>query len=277
MNRSSPRAARLLETVATCRVRRWKDGRSQAAEDAVAVEEPLEIRVETRSIAVVMRTPGHDEELAVGFLVSEGILRDVSELRAIRPHPRNRAGNILDVFLADGSAVDVARLTRHVFASSSCGLCGVATIGAVRRQFPKITDRHRISAASLLAMPERLRPFQSAFASTGGLHAAAVLDRNGALLALREDVGRHNAVDKVVGRLVLDRRLPEPGSVLWVSGRASFELVQKALAARIPILAAVGAPSSLAVEFAKASGQTLIGFLRDGRFNVYAGPGRIVR
>ncbi|MGE3312890.1 MAG: formate dehydrogenase accessory sulfurtransferase FdhD, partial [Limisphaerales bacterium] len=233
------------------------------------------IRVETRSIAVVMRTPGHDEELAAGFLLSEGILRDRAALRSVRPHPRNAHGNVVDAHLADGVKVDLSRFTRHVFASSSCGLCGVATLEAVRRQFRKVVDRTPVSIATMRELAGRLGSLQEGFAATGGLHAAALVAPDGRVLAMREDVGRHNAVDKVVGRLFLDGLLPVAGGVLWVSGRASFEIVQKALAAGIPVIAAVGAPSSLAIDFARANGQTLVGFLRDGRFNVYSGPRRL--
>lgn len=264
--------------VSTCEVVRWTHGRKRgAAQDSLAVEEPLEIRVDTRSLAVVMRTPGHDEELAAGFLLSEGVLSTRASLGAIRRHPRNSLGNVLDVFLAEGHAIEWERFTRHVFVSSSCGLCGTSTLEAVRRQFPRIRDRNRVLADEIQRLPERVRAAQVGFSATGGSHAAALFDGEGRLRVLREDVGRHNAVDKVIGRLFLDGDLPLPGAVLWVSGRASFELVQKALAAGIPTLAAVGAPSSLAVELARRNGQTLVGFLRDDRFNVYAGSARIVR
>ena len=264
--------------VSACKVARWIGGQKQGvASDPLAVEEPLEIRVDTRSLAVVMRTPGHDDELAAGFLLSEGVLASRAALRSVRRHPRNASGNVLDVFLAEGQAPDLDRFTRHVFVSSSCGLCGTATVDAVRRQFPRIRDRSRISPEAIRQMSERVREAQVGFASTGGSHAAALFDREGRLRVLREDVGRHNAVDKVIGRLFLDDALPVAGAVLWVSGRASFELVQKALAAGIPTLVAVGAPSSLAVELARKNGQTLVGFLRGDRFNVYAGPGRIAK
>jgi len=271
-----PSAAATHPGVTSCVVRRWGKGERRGPQsDSVAVEEPLEIRIETRSIAVVMRTPGHDEELAAGFVLSEGILRERSALRGVKRHPRNKLGNVVDVFLADGLKLDLERFTRHVFASSSCGLCGVATIDAVRRQFPKIVDRTRVPAAMLHGLGARLGGVQEGFSATGGLHAAALFASDGRLLVLREDIGRHNAVDKVIGRMFLDGLLPVAGGVLWVSGRASFEILQKALAAQIPVIAAVGAPSSLAIELAQANGQTLVGFLRDGRFNVYAGPRRL--
>jgi len=254
-------------------IHRWERGRLRALRDQLAVEEPLEIRVDTRSVAVVMRTPGHDEELAAGFLLTEGLIRRRDELREVRQHPRNRAGNVVDAFLAPEVTVDFARLTRHVFAASSCGLCGKTSIAAVRQQFPIARSRFTVSPELLLSLPERMRAAQTTFAATGGLHAAALFTNEGDLLCLREDIGRHNAVDKVLGRAFLDAATPLDRHVLLVSGRASFEIVQKSLAAGVGFLAAVSAPSSLAVEFARANGQTLVGFLREGRFNVYAGKG----
>jgi len=257
-------------------VRRW-NGRAllRSEPDAVAAEEPLEIRLETRPVAVIMRSPGHDEELAAGFLVSEGLLRDRSQLREIRPYPRNADGNVLDVHLAEGVSANLAGLTRQVFASSSCGLCGRTSIESLRRRFPRIRDRFAVDPEVLMSLPERLRAGQTGFSATGGLHGAALLDVRGGLRFLREDVGRHNAVDKLVGRAFLDGALPLRETLLLVSGRVSFEIVEKALAAGIALVAAVSAPSSLAVSLARSSGMTLVGFLRDGRFNVYAGAGRI--
>ena len=239
------------------------------------MEEPLEIRIDTRSISVTLRTPGHDDELAAGFLVGEGLLRAPTDLRGIRPHPRNPLGNVVDVFLADSVTCDFASLTRHVFASSSCGLCGRASIDALRRRFPAATHDFEVDPVVLLGLPGRLREAQAGFAASGGLHAAALFGPDGRLWVVREDVGRHNAVDKVIGRRFLDGGFPLGPSVLLVSGRVSFEILQKALAAGIAMVAAVSAPSSLAVEFAAESGQTLVGFLREGRFNVYAGARRI--
>ena len=259
------------------RIVRWQDGHSVTAADRLAPEEPLEIRVDSRSVSVTMRTPGHDPELAVGFLVTEGIIRRRDEVRDIRTSPRNRAGNVVDVLLAPEVQVDFARLTRHVFASSSCGLCGKASIAAVRRQFARVTPGFKVTPETLLALPDRMRAAQTTFAATGGLHAAALFTATGELLVLREDVGRHNAVDKVLGRAFLDGLTPLHNHLLLVSGRTSFELMQKALAAGIALVAAVSAPSSLAVEFARANGQTLVGFLREGRFNIYAGRGRVQR
>ena len=235
-------------------------------EDQVAVEEPLEIRLDGHPVAVVMRTPGHDEELAAGFLVTEGIVSSVDQLRKIEPRPEE---NRVLVFLADGVAVDLGRLTRHLFTGSSCGLCGKATLEAIFTDFPPIERRIEISDAVLLAAPAKLRAAQTTFESTGGLHAAGIFSADGELLVLREDIGRHNAVDKVIGHALLNG-IDLKSTILLVSGRLSFEIMQKALAARIPAVAAISAPSSLAVEFARKSGQTLIGFLRPPVFNRYS-------
>lgn len=244
--------------------------------DFLAPEEPLEIQVDTRPIAVTMRTPGHDEELALGFLVSEGLLTSAGQVRELRPYPRNRAGNALGVFLRPDVTVDLARLTRHVFASSSCGVCGKASIDAVRGQFPSVAaDRFEVAGEELLGWPDRLRAAQPVFAATGGLHAAGLFSADGELRVVREDVGRHNAVDKVLGHALRQGWLPLRGHVLLVSGRASFEILQKALAGGIAFVAAVSAPSDLAVRFARESAQTLVGFLREEGFNVYSGRQRI--
>lgn len=249
-------------------------GAPKRRRDELAVEEPLEIRVDTRSVSVTMRTPGHDDELAAGFLVTEGIVRKPQDIAEIKPYSRNERANVVDVFLADTARVDFSRLTRHVFVSSSCGLCGKASIEAVHQHFAPVRKRLNVERATLWAMARQLQARQETFAKTGGLHAAGVFTARGKLLVLREDVGRHNAVDKVIGHGLLNGGFPFGEHVLLVSGRASFEIMQKALAARIPIVAAVSAPSSLAVEFAEASGQTLVGFLREGRMNVYAGQSR---
>lgn len=243
--------------------------------DELAVEEPLEIQVDTRSVAVTMRTPGHDDELAAGFLLTEGIIRRREDVLKISPYVRNESGNVLDVFLAPGVTVDFARLTRNVYTSSSCGLCGKASIEAVHQQFKRVKSTAKISAKVLAQLPDKLRAAQEAFARTGGLHAAGLFNSRGRMLVLREDVGRHNAVDKVLGYALLNGRLPLNGHILMVSGRASFEILQKALAARVSIVAAVSAPSSLAVEFAAQSGQTLVGFLRGATMNIYSRPERV--
>jgi FdhD protein len=256
-------------------VLRYRDGEVSRAPDDLAHEEPLEIRVRGRAISVTMRTPGHDDELAAGFLLTEGLIRQTSDVLRIEPCDRNDEGNLLNVLLAPEVHVDFEKLTRHVFASSSCGLCGKATIDAVRATFPPVESVMAIDAATLLRMPDAMRGQQSTFDRTGGLHAAALFDRDGNLLVLREDVGRHNAVDKVIGHTLLNNLMPLDQHILVVSGRSSFEIVQKALAARISLIAAVSAPSSLAVQFAQENNQTLVGFLRDRRMNVYSHPQRI--
>ncbi len=247
---------------------------AELRDDVVAAEEPLEIRVGGHSVAVVMRTPGHDRELAAGFLVTEGILHrreEVLDMIYCRADGGAPEENILDVLLAPGTDVDLARLTRHVFTSSSCGICSKASIDAVRAQFPAIATPLAPSPAVLAGLPDQLRAAQAAFDRTGGLHASALFDAKGTLRVVREDVGRHNALDKVVGHAFFADGLPLAGSILLVSGRVSFEIMQKALAAGIPAVAAISAPTSAAVEFAHASGQVLVGFLRGERMNVYAG------
>lgn len=252
--------------------------------DTLAVEEPLEIRVASSPLAVTMRTPGHDVELATGFLVSEGIIADGGDVRtAIHCGGPGTGGeentyNVLDIALAPHVAPPSPDAARNFYTTSSCGVCGKASIEAV-----ETVSRHDVSAdpvtvdAALLAtFPDRLRERQAAFEKTGGLHAAALFDAaTGELLVVREDVGRHNAVDKVVGWAAQNGRLPLTGTVLQVSGRASFELVQKAVMAGIPVLAAVSAPSSLAAELADDQGLTLVGFLRGNSMNVYSGAQRI--
>lgn len=271
-------AERMKEKAATESryVLRWQDDTTPArVKDELAVEEPLEIQVDTQSVVVTMRTPGHDHELAAGFLLSEGLIKSPREILKIVPYIRNLSGNVLDVFLAAGVTVDFSQLTRHVFASSSCGLCGKASIESVHRHFKRVKSSVKIPVNRIASLPEELRKGQSAFDSTGGLHAAGLFTASGKLLVLREDVGRHNAVDKVLGYALLNDLLPLDKHVLVVSGRASFEIMQKALAARLPIVAAVSAPSSLAVQFAVESGQTLLGFVRGDRLNIYSHPERI--
>ena len=251
---------------------RLRAGRAlEPAADVVATEEPLEIRIEGRSIAVVMRTPGHDEELAAGFLLTEGVVKRAEDLFEISvcPSRSDGKGNVVDVLLS-GIAVDWDSLTRHVFASSSCGLCGKATVDAVFQSFPKVAGAWSIPSSVLRSLPDKLRAAQSTFDQTGGLHASGIFDLDGNLLVLREDVGRHNALDKVLGFALRESLLPLDRCVLMVSGRVSFEIMPKALAGGIPFLAAVSAPSSLAVQFAEQSGQTLVGFLRGDSMNVYA-------
>ena len=264
---------------ASTEILRWRAGNAPRAEmDDVAREEPLEIRVDGRSVAVTMRTPGHDKELAAGFLLSEGLILKKGDLREIA-HDRGceveHGENILNIFLSPEVEIDFKRLTRHVFASSSCGVCGKASIGAVHQHFAPVESRFAVAMEKIIRMPGLLREAQEIFSKTGGLHAAAIFDRNERLLVLHEDVGRHNALDKVLGFGLFENVLPFDSHVLLVSGRASFEIMQKALAGGIPIVCAVSAPSSLAVEFARESGQTLVGFLRGDTMNIYSHPERI--
>ena len=258
----------------------WKRGEGARERiDALAREEPLEIRIRGRSVAVTLRTPGHDRELAAGFLLAEGVLAQRSDVLEIALCSQGATGereNILNVFLASSVAVDFEKLTRHVFASSSCGICGKASIESVHQHFPPVDSLATVSTTILLQLPPLLRSSQCTFDQTGGLHAAGVFSSKADLIVSREDVGRHNAVDKVLGHAFLENLLPFDKHILMISGRASFEIMQKALAARIPIVAAVSAPSSLAVEFARESGQTLIGFLRDESMNIYSHPERVI-
>ena len=236
--------------------------------DLVAVEEPLEIRIGGRPVAVTMRTPGHDEELALGFCLSEG-LRPVSAALT-----DDLAANAVDV---EAPGFDPARLQRSFYTTSSCGVCGKGALEAVAVDAPRVASRLRVAADVLSALPDRLLAGQGAFAATGGLHATGLFDAAGALVQVREDVGRHNAMDKVIGRAFLDGFLPLTEFVLCLSGRISFELVQKAAVAGCPIVVAVGAPSSLAVELGRDRGITLCGFTRGGRMNVYSEAWRVGR
>ncbi|QNE36993.1 formate dehydrogenase accessory sulfurtransferase FdhD [Leifsonia shinshuensis] len=253
-------------------------------EDVLAVEEPLEIRVAGTPLSITMRTPGSDFDLAAGFLVSEGVISHGDQLSAIRFCAGDTADgentyNVLDVTLAPGVPRPDASLDRNFYMTSSCGLCGKASIDAVRTRsaHPVDADPVTVTDELLTTLPDRLREGQAMFEKTGGLHAAALFDAaTGTLLVLREDVGRHNAVDKVVGWALKEGRLPLSGTVLMVSGRASFELVQKASMAGIPILAAVSAPSSLAVDLGRELGLTVVGFLRGSSMVVYSGAERIV-
>ena len=264
-----------------------RDGQAQPTDDALAVEEPLEIRLmwgaghqpdRVQRLAVTMRTPGHDAELAVGFLVGEGVVRQPEDVVEAF-HTPLKAGaadpNVVVIRLADGVTVDARRLERHVYTTSSCGVCGKTSLEAVGvLRGPTLPEGPVLTPDIVSALPGTLRAQQEVFEQTGGLHAAALFTAEGELVCVREDVGRHNAVDKLVGSFFLDRQ-PVPQGVLLVSGRASFELAQKALLAGLPVLAAVGAPSSLAVDLAAEHGMTLLGFVREGRFNVYAGSQRL--
>jgi len=252
--------------------------------DELATEEPLEIRLATgnrvQSVAVTMRTPGNDFELAAGFLLAEHIIvrrEDISNMSyCVDPAvDREQRYNIVNVELAGAALPGIEHLERHFTMSSACGVCGKATLESLHTRSSPLDDEVRFNIAALMKLPEGMRGAQRVFASTGGLHAAAIFDETGALLALREDVGRHNALDKVLGWALLNRRIPLRGCAALVSGRASYELVQKSIMARLPVLCSVSAPSSLAVALAAEFNVTLIGFLRPPRANVYTGSQRL--
>lgn len=277
----------------------------QEESDELAIEEPLEIRVNHRSVSVTMRTPGHDEELALGFLLSEGILKKTGDWIRVQHYSRNQFGNVIDVFLNPDVDFDFQKLTRHVFGSSSCGLCGKATLESVLSISPPeiqcspgndsveaagyYSDSTSFNESALTESwidPKLLwkaldsvQQKQLRFQKTGGLHAASLLSPQGDVLLVREDVGRHNALDKILGQALKQGWIPlkRQQTILWVSGRISFELMQKAWAGGLEVIAGVSAPSSLAVEFARKTGMTLIGFLRENRMNVYHGDWRLIR
>ena len=261
------------------RVLRVRDGQVATARDHLVVEEPLELRVAGRTVGVTMRTPGHDTELAIGFCLTEGLVpgpEAVQTVRACAATGTEGEYNTLQVDLRPGVPPPDPSLERLQVTSSSCGVCGRASIDAVRvRCQPLTDDRTTVSAATLSALPDRVRAAQRLFELTGGLHAAGLADADGTLLCVREDVGRHNAVDKVIGWAATQGRLPLRGHVLLVSGRCSFELAQKAAVAGIPIVAAVSAPSSLAVTLGQELGLTIVGFLRGSGMNVYTGADRV--
>lgn len=275
------RPGRTVETAVT----RYADGSVQRGFDAVVTEEPLEVRLvagdRTQTLAVTMRTPGNDFELAAGFVWGEGIVREARDLRGISycvdpAVDAEQRYNIVNVALADAHLPDLARFERHFTMNSSCGVCGRANLEALRDLgVEPVRSDVRVPIDRIYALPERMREAQRVFSTTGGLHAAALFDAHGTALAVREDVGRHNAVDKIVGWGVLAGGRPEMGTTLMVSGRASYEIVQKAAVARIPIVASVSAPSSLAVDLARAFDITLVGFVRGTRANVYCGAERI--
>jgi FdhD protein len=254
-------------------IRRKPDGALEYVHDELTIEEPLEIRIGRKTLATTMRTPGHDDEIAAGFLLSEAIVRQPNEIAKISAARENTV--VVD--LADGVKVKLGSAQRFGTISSSCGICGKKSIEAIRQTFPSIRSTSvRIDIATLLSLPARLRDEQSDFARTGGIHAAGIFEVDGKLKIVREDIGRHNAVDKAIGRAFLDGLLPLDRHLLLVSGRASFEIVQKALAAGIPIVAAVSAPSTLAVNFTRENNQTLIGFLRPPSFNIYSHIERVI-
>ena len=251
--------------------------------DTVVVEEPLELRVNRKPLAVTMRTPGSDIDLVHGFLLTEGIVCHRNDIEAVRYcDSRDENGrntyNVLDVDLAPGVAVPATGVERNFYTTSSCGVCGKASLEAIRQQtrYPPGSDQTRVYSSTVTRLPDKLRGAQKVFRATGGLHAAGLFTAEGDLIALREDVGRHNAVDKIVGWATQNDHLPLNSTILLVSGRASFELTQKAVMAGIPILAAVSAPSSLAIDLARDAGVTLIGFLRGTRMNIYSHPARIL-
>ncbi|HKA13478.1 MAG TPA: formate dehydrogenase accessory sulfurtransferase FdhD, partial [Myxococcota bacterium] len=269
----------VAESVVDVGVVRFGAQSRRADRDAVAREEPLEIQIGGTPLAVVMRTPGHDAELALGFLLSERVIAAREDVLSVR-HCREVRGpeaadNVVRVVLAEGVSVDWEALRRNLYASSSCGVCGKATIDNALACAPPVDDASRFTAAFFPPLPDRLAAAQPGFARTGGLHAAGLFDAAGRLLAAREDVGRHNAVDKVLGWTLARRRWPLSGHALLVSGRISFEIVQKALAARIPVVAGVSAPSSLAIALAERAGIALVGFLRGSAFNVYGHASRV--
>lgn len=272
-------------------ISKHRGGQISAHADSVAVEEPLEIRLgyatpdgrATQSISITMRTPGNDEELAAGFLFTEAIIANAKDIASIEPcgppAPDSGNHNVIRVELRADVEVDLGRLKRHFYTTSSCGVCGKTSLDALKvlGQQPMAANTPTFSESTLLDMPGKLRAAQKTFDETGGLHAAGAFDSCGKLLVVMEDVGRHNAVDKVVGRLLLDNVLPATEFGMIVSGRASFELMQKTLVAGMPLLAAVSAPSSLAVDLAREFNMTLVGFLRGDGFNIYAGDSRLCR
>ena len=259
-------------------VAEWQDGGVRRFQDYLVAEEPLEIRLDGAPLNVTMRTPGHDLELAAGFLFTEGVIQfreQIAGLNYSKTEREEASGNIVEVTL-QGAEFDRERMQRNFFVASSCGICGKASIEAIRRGGIQPPNAElRVDPDLLCSLPDKLRAAQTIFGRTGGLHAAGLFSTEGELLALREDVGRHNAVDKIVGWALLEERLPLSDCLLMVSGRGGFEIVQKALAAGLPLLASVSAPSSLAVRLARELGLTLVGFLRGRRFIVYAGEARL--
>jgi FdhD protein len=267
-------------TTRTIDVVRVRAGERSAATDCAAAEEPLEVRLHGRPFAVIMRTPGADRELAAGFLFAERVVTAADDLGAIRhctDPDAAEAANVIDVTLTDASRVDAAFAEkRQVTTSSACGMCGRRTIDSLASDVAPLAAEWTIPPAALPPLPGRLRAVQSVFEETGGLHAAGLFTRDGTLLDAAEDVGRHNAVDKIVGRMLMRDALPLSECLLFVSGRTSFEIIQKAVFAGIPLVASVSAPSSLAIDLADRMGITLAGFVRGDAFNIYAHPGRVL-
>ena len=283
LQKTSDRARRASKT--KTRVRVVEDGKMRVRPDTLATEEPMEIRLitggERQTVAITMRTPGADFELAAGFLYGEGIVKNSDNIAKISycvdsDLDAAQQYNIVNVELRGGREYDLRPLERHFYTSSACGVCGKASLEQLElRGCPVALPGPEVSAETLYSLPAKLREAQGLFDATGGLHAAALFDEEGNLVALREDVGRHNATDKLVGWALLENRLPLSGHIVMVSGRSSFEILQKCLTAGVPFVCAISAPSSLAVDVAREFGMTLVGFLRERRFNVYAGQERV--
>lgn len=273
--------ARTPRSVDLTQVTEWNDGAAARKEDYLAAEEPLEIRIGENPLSVTMRTPGHDLELAAGFLFTEGLVQRREQIIALENETSDddgKRGNVVRAEVAAEALPDFEKLRRHFFAASSCGICGKASIDAVRSRLLRTPNPNfRVEPKLIVSLPDALRSEQDVFERTGGLHAAALFDVHGHLLIVREDIGRHNAVDKVVGWALLNDHIPLSDCILLVSGRGGFEIIQKAIVAGIPVVASVSAPSSLAVQLARELRLTLIGFLRGKRFVVYAGEDRVAK
>jgi FdhD protein len=273
--------ARTSRSVDLTQVTEWNDGAVARKDDYLAAEEPLEIRIGENPLSVTMRTPGHDLELAAGFLFTEGLVQRREQIIALANATNDddgKRGNVVRAEVAAEALPDFDKLRRHFFAASSCGICGKASIDAVRSRLLRTPNPNfRVEPKLIVRLPDALRSEQNVFERTGGLHAAALFDGRGALLIVREDIGRHNAVDKVVGWALLNDRIPLSDCILLVSGRGGFEIIQKAIVAGIPVVASVSAPSSLAVQLARELRLTLIGFLRGNRFVIYAGEDRVAK
>ena len=271
--------ARIPRSVDLTQVTEWNNGTAVRKDDFLAAEEPLEIRIGENPLSVTMRTPGHDLELAAGFLFTEGLIQRRDQIVALDNATNDadgKRGNVVRAELAADALPDFDKLRRHFFAASSCGICGKASIDAVRSRLLRTPNpEFHVEPKLIVSLPEVLRSAQDVFERTGGLHAAALFDAGGKLLIVREDIGRHNAVDKVIGWALVNEHIPLSNSIMVVSGRGGFEIVQKAIVAGIPVVASVSAPSSLAVQLARELHLTLIGFLRGNRFVVYAGEDRI--
>jgi FdhD protein len=267
------------QSIGLTQVAEWSDGRIARKQDYLAAEEPLEIRIGNDPLTVTMRTPGHDLELAAGFLLTEGLVSKGSDIRHLANGDGSAdvdRGNLVHVSLGPDSGFDPQKMRRQFFAASSCGICGKASIDAIRsRTLRSPNPNFRVPADTLIGLPDLVRASQAVFGRTGGLHAAALVDKEGGVLVVREDIGRHNAVDKVIGWALLENRVPLSNNLLFVSGRGGFEIVQKAIVAGLPVVASVSAPSSLAVQLARELQLTLVGFLRGRRFVIYAGEERV--